>query len=259
MDLGLKNKWAIICGASSGLGFACAEALAAEGMNMVIAARSEERLQASANYLKQKYGTQIITVVADVSKDQGRELILSAVTSPDVLVTNAGGPPMGDFMDVTKEQWQQALNTNMLAPIEMIRSVVTGMVSRGFGRIVNITSMSVKEPVNTICLSNGARAGLTGAVATLARQVAKHNVTVNNLLPGRFATERLKSNNKYRASQDNLDLQDIESQLISGIPAGRFGEPSEFGHACAFLCSAHAGYITGQNWLIDGGSHKGLL
>lgn len=259
MDIGIQGKWALVCGASTGLGYACADALAGEGVNVVIASRTEDAIQASAERLRQRHAVTVIPVAADVATEQGRDRLLQAAPQVDILVNNAGGPPQGGFQDVTHAQWLAALETNMLAPIALIRAVVDDMVARRFGRIVNITSISVKAPVPSLCLSNGARAGLTGFVGGAARQVAHHNVTINNLLPGRFDTDRLKQNIAYRAAQSGAGTDAVTEQMLAAIPAQRLGVPSEFGHACAFLCSAYAGYITGQNLLIDGGDYHGML
>lgn len=259
MELGLEKKWAIVCGASKGLGYACALQLAREGVNIVLVARTEQALKESAARIQQETGTEVIAVAADIATEAGRNRVLTATPQIDILVNNAGGPPPGDFRDFSRADWLAALDANMLAPIEMIKATLDPMIERGFGRIVNITSMAVKAPVDILCLSNGARAGLTGFVAGLARQVVQHNVTINNLLPGKFDTARLRANNTRRAESAGIALHDETARQKQDIPAGRFGDPSEFGHACAFLCSAHSGYVTGQNLLIDGGVYHGLL
>ncbi|MDS1139122.1 SDR family oxidoreductase [Pusillimonas sp. SM2304] len=259
MELGLKEKWAIVCGASKGLGYACAQQLAQEGVNIVLVARTEQALQDSAEQIRREAGTQVIAVAADIATAAGRERVLAAAPQVDILVNNAGGPPPGDFRGFSREDWLAALDANMLAPIEMIKATLDPMIARRFGRIVNITSMAVKAPVDILCLSNGARAGLTGFTAGLARQVVQHNVTINNLLPGKFDTARLHANNTQRAQATGVPLDEEITRQKAAIPAGRFGDPAEFGHACAFLCSAHASYITGQNLLIDGGVYHGML
>jgi 3-oxoacyl-[acyl-carrier protein] reductase len=259
MQLGLEGKWAIVCGASSGLGYACAQALAHEGVNLVLAARTQATLDTAAHTISQEAGGQVIAVAADIATPHGRASVLKAAPRVDILVNNAGGPPAGDFRNFTRDDWLAALDANMLAPIEMIKATIDPMIQRRFGRIVNITSVAVKAPVDILCLSNGARAGLTGFVAGLARQVAQHNVTINNLLPGKFETPRLKDNNIKRAELSGLPLEEEIKRQKALIPAERFGDPAEFGHACAFLCSAHAGYVTAQNLLIDGGAYHGLI
>ncbi len=259
MDLGLNGKWAIVCGASKGLGHACAQALAREGVNVVMVARSAGALEESAERIRSESGSEITAIAADVATEAGRACILAAAPRVDILVTNAGGPPPGDFRALQKSDWLAALEANMLAPIELIKAVIDPMIARRFGRIVNITSAAVKSPVDMLCLSNGARAGLTGFVAGVSRQVAEHNVTINNLLPGKFNTDRLLSNNQRRAQSASVTLEEEAARQADLIPAKRFGAPPEFGHACAFLCSAYSGYITGQNLLIDGGAYQGLL
>lgn len=259
MELGLEGKWAIVCGASKGLGYACALQLAREGVNIVLVARTEQALKESAARIQQETGIEVIAVAADIATEAGRNQVLAAAPRVDILINNAGGPPPGDFRSFTRADWLAALDANMLAPIEMIKATLDPMIERGFGRIVNITSMAVKAPVDILCLSNGARAGLTGFAGGLARQVVPHNVTVNNLLPGKFDTARLRANNTKRAEAASVTLDDEMARQKKDIPAGRFGDAAEFGHACAFLCSAHSGYITGQNLLIDGGVYNGLL
>ncbi|MBV6304361.1 SDR family oxidoreductase [Candidimonas humi] len=259
MDLGLKGKWALVCGASKGLGYACAASLAQEGVNLVIAARTRQALNESRDRIAAVSGVEVIAVDADVTTDDGRQRVVQAAPRIDILVTNAGGPPVGDFRKFSQDDWMRALASNMLAPIELIRMTVDAMIDRGFGRIVNITSSAVKAPVDVLCLSNGSRSGLTGFAAGLARQVARHNVTLNNLLPGKFDTDRLRSNNAQRAHAAGIAPELEAQRMIQTIPAGRFGMPMEFGQACAFLCSAQAAYITGQNLLIDGGAYPGTF
>jgi 3-oxoacyl-[acyl-carrier protein] reductase len=259
MDLGIKGKSAIVCAASKGLGRACAWSLAREGVNLTICARGEDALGATAAELRSRFGVQVNALALDVTKPEGRAKLLAACPQPDILVNNAGGPPPGDFREWTREDWIKALDANMLTPIELIKATVDQMIARKFGRIVNITSSAVKSPLAPLGLSNGARTGLTGFIAGLARQVARHNVTINNLLPGAFDTDRLRSTMAAFAKDKNLTLEEARAERARTVPAGRFGDPAEFGEACAFLCSAQAGYVTGQNFLIDGGAYPGTF
>jgi 3-oxoacyl-[acyl-carrier protein] reductase len=259
MDLGIAGRRAIVCGGSKGLGRGCAAALAREGVHVWIAARSAEALGQTARELTRATGAAVDTVCADVATTEGRAAILDACPTPDILINNAGGPPPGDFRSWSREDWIRALDTNMLSAIELIRSTIDGMIDRHFGRVVNITSHMVKSPVAFLGLSNGARAGLTGFIGGLARDVAAHNVTLNNLLPGAFDTDRLRSNQEKLAAGRKQDVEQVRERMREQIPARRFGTPDEFGAACAFLCSAQAGYITGQNLLLDGGQFPGLL
>jgi 3-oxoacyl-[acyl-carrier protein] reductase len=259
MDLGIAGRRAIVCGASKGLGRGCAEALAREGVSMWLVARSPEVLAQTAREVGAQASAPVATVCADVASEDGRRAILAACPDPDILVNNAGGPPIGDFRSWTREDWIRALDANMLSAIDLIRATIDGMIARRFGRVVNITSHMVKSPVGFLALSNGARAGLTGFVGGLARDVAAHNVTLNNLLPGQFDTDRLRSNQEKLAAGRKLPLDAVREQMSGQIPARRFGTPDEFGAACAFLCSAQAGFITGQNLLLDGGQYPGLL
>ncbi|OZI33886.1 3-oxoacyl-ACP reductase [Bordetella genomosp. 10] len=256
MDLGLQGKTALVCASSKGLGRACALSLAREGVHVVMSARGAEALEQAAAAIRAETGAQVTTVTADVATAEGRARLLAACPRPDILVNNAGGPKPGDFRDWSRDDWIAALDANMLAPIELIRATVDGMIERRFGRIVNITSAAVKMPIETLGLSNGARSGLTGFVAGLARQVVAHNVTINNLLPGPFATDRLLSTAKATAGQSAEQALEARRQRN---PAKRFGDPAEFGDACAFLCGARAGYITGQNLVMDGGAYPGTL
>jgi 3-oxoacyl-[acyl-carrier protein] reductase len=264
MDLGLNGKWALVGGASKGLGLGCAQALAREGVHVVMVARGAEALDVAATELRQ-LGTTILTVAADITTEQGREAIWRVAGGPgqnfDIVVTNAGGPPPGDFRNWVRDDWIKAVDANMLTPIELIKATVDGMAARGFGRIVNITSSAVKAPIDVLGLSNGARSGLTGFVAGVARthQLAGHNVTLNNLLPGKFDTDRLAATHKVAAEKTGQSLAQIRGAQQAQIPAGRFGHPQEFGAICAFLCSAQAGYITGQNILTDGGAYAGTF
>lgn len=267
MKFGIEGKTALVCGASKGLGRACAEALADEGVQLVIVARQADALEQAAHEIAQRSGTLVIPVAADVTTPEGRALALAAATqlahgaaaAYDIVVTNAGGPQTGDYRDLDIEKWQAALNANMLSPIELMRATVDGMIARGWGRIINITSAAVKAPSPYLSLSNGSRTGLTGFVAGFARQVAPMGVTVNNLLPGTFATDRLKGNLVAGARQADMALDAYTDMRIKGVPARRFGDPAEFGAACAFLCSQQAAYITAQNMLIDGGAYPGTF
>ena len=257
MDLGISGRKALVCGASAGLGLACAQALARDGVELVIAARTEAPLRAAAQALQKSGAATVHWVAADVTTAEGRARIFAAHAEFDILVTNAGGPPPGDFRHWERDTWIAALDANMLAPIALIRQFVDGMMARGFGRIVNITSSAVKSPVDGLGLSTGARSGLTGFVAGLARTTVAKGVTINNILPGTFDTQRLASNMANQAKRDGVDAQTVRAQRIAKHPARRLGQPEEFGAACAFLCSAHAGYINGQNLLLDGGSFPG--
>ena len=254
MDYGIKGRKAIVCAASQGLGKGCAIALAREGVDLVINARTAATLEATADAIRREAGVPVVTVAADITTVEGRAAVLAACPAPDILINNAGGPPIGDFRDWDEATWMKAVNDNMITPIMLIRAVVDGMIARGFGRIVNITSRSVKAPLADLGLSNGARTGLTGFVAGLARQVAKHNVVINNLLPGPFATARQIDGLRKRSAKAGQDYDSFAKARMAEVPAGRFGTPDEFGRACAFLCSADAGFIIGQNLLIDGGA-----
>lgn len=259
MDLGLKGKTAIVCASSKGLGKGCAMALAREGVDVVINSRSADALEATAAEIRKATGATVTPVACDVTTEAGRAKLLAACPNPDILVNNAGGPPPGDFRDWDRDDWIKALDANMLTPIFLIKAVVDGMIGRKFGRIVNITSGAVKAPIDILGLSNGARAGLTGFIAGLSRKTVRHNVTINNLLPGPFDTERLHANMKVSAEKAGVSVEEFSRKRAEGNPAGRFGTPEEFGHACAFLCSARSGYITGQNLLLDGGAFPGTL
>jgi 3-oxoacyl-[acyl-carrier protein] reductase len=259
VDLGIRGKTALVCGASKGLGRGCAAALAREGCRVTLIARQREALEKTAGEIRAATGATVAIVAADITSEEGRAAALAACPNPDILVTNAGGPPPGDFRKFSREDWLRAVSANMLTPIELIRATVDGMVSRRFGRIVNITSSAVKAPIAELALSNGARSGLTGFVAGLARETVAHNVTINNLLPGRFWTDRLISNTEFAAKEQGKTPEQIKREREKAIPAGRFGTPEEFGELCAYLCSAQAGYITGQNFLIDGGIYPGTF
>jgi 3-oxoacyl-[acyl-carrier protein] reductase len=259
MDLGIKGKSALVCAASKGLGKGCAMALAREGVSVVITARGREALEAAAEEIRKATGAKVTAVPGDITTAEGRAAALAACPSPDILVNNAGGPPPGDFRSWSREDWVKALDANMLTPIELIKATVDGMIARRFGRIVNITSGAVKMPIVELGLSNGARTGLTGFVAGLARQTVAHNVTINGLLPGPFDTDRLRGNLKFNAQKLGTTEAELEKTRMQANPAKRFGTIEEFGAACAFLCSVHAGYITGQNLLMDGGAFPGTL
>ena len=277
MDLGIAGKWALVCGASKGLGLGCAQALHAEGVNVVLVARGLEVLQQSASYLIATQSTsttdggqfegknkpKVLFVAADITTDAGRAAAFSVAGGPgkdfDIVVTNAGGPPPGDFRNWEREDWLKAVDANMLTPIELIKATVDGMAARGFGRIINITSAAVKAPIDILGLSNGARSGLTGFVAGVARtsKLVSNNVTINNLLPGAYDTDRLKTTMQGAAQKSGKSMDDVMDARRKTIPAQRFGNPAEFGATCAFLCSQQAGYITGQNVLTDGGAYPG--
>jgi len=259
MDFGITGRKALVCGGSAGLGFACAEALAREGVEVVIAARTEATLKEAAFKLAAITTAAVTWVAADVTSNTGRDSIFKNHPDFDIVVTNAGGPPPGDFRDWDRDAWLRALDANMLSPIDIIRRMVDGMMQRGFGRIINITSSAVKSPVDGLGLSTGARSGLTGFVAGLARTTVSHGVTINNLLPGTFDTARLAGNFAAQARREGESAEQIREKRIAKHPAKRLGRPEEFGAACAFLCSTHAGYINGQNLLMDGGSFPGVF
>ncbi len=253
MDLGLSGKAAIVCAASKGLGKACATSLAREGVDVTICARTAETLEETATEIRALGGGAVTTVACDITTDDGRAAVLAACPAPDILVNNAGGPPPGDFRDWDRDAWIAAVDANMLTPIFLIKATVDGMIDRKFGRVVNITSAAVKSPIEILGLSNGARAGLTGFVAGLSRKTVRHNVTINNLLPGPFETDRFFSNIRTQANNAGVTEEEMLKTRAAGNPAGRFGDPFEFGEACAYLCSAQAGFMTGQNILLDGG------
>jgi len=259
MDLGISGKKAIVCASSKGLGKASALALAKEGVNVWICGRHQEALDAATDEIGAAASSEVHAVVADVTTDEGREALLAACPAPDILVNNAGGPPPGDFRDWRQEDWFNAVNANMYSAIDMIRRCLDGMMERRFGRIINITSVAVKIPVPTLGLSNGARAGLTGFVSTIARDPAQHNVTINNLLPGYIATDRMWSVLEAGARATGQDPETFRRAHFSKVGARRPGEPDEFGAVCAFLCSQHAAYITAQNILVDGGLYPGTF
>ncbi|HET6599197.1 MAG TPA: SDR family oxidoreductase [Burkholderiaceae bacterium] len=260
MDFGIAEKWALVCAASKGLGKGCAKALVQEGVNVVITARGAESLQATAAELRALGRGEVRSVAGDITTPEGRSAALAACPQIDILVNNAGGPPPGDFRDWGRDEWLRALDANMLAPIELMKASIDAMAARGFGRIVNITSGAVKAPIDILGLSNGARSGLTGFVAGLARShIAARGVTINGLLPGAFDTERLRNTLHAGALKAGTEPEAVINARRAAIPARRFGSADEFGAVCAFLCSVHAGYLTGQNILLDGGAYPGTF
>jgi 3-oxoacyl-[acyl-carrier protein] reductase len=259
MDLGIRGRTALVCAASKGLGKGCAMSLAREGVELVITARGREALEATAQEIRSRHGVRVTAVAGDITTEEGRRAALEACGSPDILVNNAGGPPPGDFREWGREAWIKALDANMITPILLIRAVLDAMIGRKFGRIVNITSGAVKNPIAELGLSNGARTGLTGFVAGLSRKTVRSNVTINGLLPGSFDTDRLRSNIEFNARSSGKSIDEVRTARAGSTPAGRFGSIEEFGDACAYLCSAQAGYITGQNLLLDGGAYPGTL
>ena len=263
MDLGISGKWALVCGASKGLGFGCAQALVREGVNVVINARGKDALDAAAQLLadpKRPQGTQVLAVAADITLPEGRAAVFAQQADYDIVITNAGGPPPGDFRSWNRDVWIKAVDANMLTPIELIQATVDRMAERGFGRVINITSGAVKAPIDNLGLSNGARSGLTGFIAGVSRsKLASQGVTINNLLPGAFDTDRLNTTMAGAAQKTGKSIDEIKDMRKKTIPAQRFGTSEEFGAICAFLCSQHAGYITGQNILADGGFYPGTF
>jgi 3-oxoacyl-[acyl-carrier protein] reductase len=261
MDLGIAGKWALVCAASKGLGKGCAQALVREGVNVVVTARGDDALQATARELRSVNGAvEVRAVVGDITTAAGREAALAACPQVDILINNAGGPPPGDFRDWDRDAWLRAIDANMLTPIELIKATVDAMAARGFGRIVNITSGAVKAPIGNLGLSNGARSGLTGFIAGLARSdLAARGVTINGLLPGAFDTDRLRTTMQKAAQQSGQSIDAVVARRAQTIPAQRLGNADEFGAVCAFLCSVQAGYLTGQNILLDGGAYPGTF
>lgn len=261
MDLGIAGRTAVVCASSRGLGKACAEALADAGVNLVVNGRSEGPLAETAAALRERYGVTVTAVAADATTDEGLAELVAACPAPDILVNNAGGPPPGDWRQFSREDWHKAIDSNLLSATFLIRAYADGMAERGFGRIVNITSGAVKAPIDVLGLSNGARSGLTGFVAGIARQsaIAGRNVTINNLLPGAFDTERLQKTMAAGAAKTGASADEMAAKRRAGIPAQRFGTAAEFGAICAMLCSAQAGYLTGQNILLDGGAYPGTF
>lgn len=259
MDLGIKGKRALVCASSKGLGRGCAEALAAAGVNLVLNARGSEALEAAANALRAEYGVEITAIAADITTEDGRTRVLQAAGPIDILVTNAGGPPPGLWSDWSREDFIRALDANMLTPIALMQATLPGMMERGWGRVVNITSQSVKSPIASLGLSNAARTGLTGFVAGTARQVAPQGVVINNLLPGIHATDRAISLDGGVARAEGISVDEAQSRRAAGIPARRYGTAAEFGATCAFLCSQHVGFMIGQNILLDGGAFSSTM
>jgi len=259
MDLGIAGRKGIVGGASSGLGRACALSLAREGVELTIVARTAADIEKAADEISSETGVRVIPVAADINSDEGRAAVLSTCPEPDIIVNNSGGPPTGNFRDWDRAAWMDALNNNMLGAVFMIKDTVDGMIARKFGRVVNITSSAVKAPISILGLSNSARAGLTGFVAGTSREVAKNNVTINNLLPGDFDTGRHQANTRALAKIQNRSYEEMKAIRTAAVAAGRFGDPAELGDFCAYLCSAQAGFITGQNLLIDGGKYPGTF
>ncbi len=259
MDLGLSGRKAIVCASSKGLGRACAVSLAREGVDLVVNARTADVLEATAAEIRAETGVSVTAVACDVTTPEGQQQLLAACPDPDILVNNAGGPPPGDFREWSREDWIKGVTANMLTPIELIKATVDEMIRRKFGRIVNITSAATRSPIPELGMSNGARTGLAGFVAGLSRQVVAHNVTINCLLPGPFDTDRLRGNIRFRAQAAGEDEAVLAANAAAANPAGRFGLPAEFGDACAFLCSAQMGFVTGQHFLMDGGAYRGTF
>jgi len=259
MDLGLKGKKALVCASSKGLGLGCARALAEAGVDLVMNARGAEALEASAAAIRAEFGVEVVAVAADITTDAGRAQVLEAAGQVDILVNNAGGPPPGLWTDWEREDFIAALDANMLSPIMLIKALVPGMMDRGWGRVVNITSQAVKAPIPVLGLSNSARAGLTGFVAGTSRQIAGSGVTINNMLPGLHDTDRAASLDKGASSQQGITVDAARTAREATIPVGRYGTIEEFGATCAFLCSQYAGFIVGQNILLDGGAVNATL
>nr|WP_321510484.1 SDR family oxidoreductase [uncultured Celeribacter sp.] len=259
MDLGIKGKRALVCASSKGLGLGCARALAEAGVNLVMNARGTEALEAAAADIRTEFGVTVQTVAADVTTEAGREQLLKVAGEVDILVNNAGGPPPGMWTDWERDDFIKALDANMLAPIALIKALVPGMMARGWGRVVNITSVSVKAPIGVLGLSNSARAGLTGYVAGTSRQIAPKGVIMNNLLPGLHATDRTVNLDAVAAKASGTSADAVRAEKLMTIPAGRYGTPEEFGATCAFMCSQFAGFMVGQNILLDGGATNATM
>ena len=259
MDMGIVGKRALVCASSKGLGRGCAEALAAEGVHLVMNARGSEALEETAAAIRAAHGVEVVTVVADITTEEGRAKVLQAAGEVDILVNNAGGPPPGMWTDWEREDFIKALDANMLTPIALMKALMPGMMARGWGRVVNITSQSVKAPLAVLGLSNSARAGLTGYVAGTSRQVAGKGVIINNLLPGIHDTDRATALDGGVSKAEGITMEEARTKRQATIPAGRYGTAAEFGAACAFLCSQHAGFIVGQNLLLDGGAVNATL
>jgi 3-oxoacyl-[acyl-carrier protein] reductase len=259
MDLGIAGRKAIVCASSRGLGKACARRLAEAGCEVIMNGRNAGTLEAAATEIAKATGAKVTPVAADVANPDGQKALLAACPAPDILVNNNAGPPFRDFRELTRQQMIDGVIANMIVAVELVQKVIDPMCERKFGRIVNITSGSVKMPLAGLDLSSGARAGLTAFLAGIARSVAGNNVTINNILPGPFDTDRLRGMMMKTAERNNTTVEQAAATRAATIPAKRFGQPDEFGAACAFLCSAHAGYITGQNLLIDGGTFNGAF
>jgi 3-oxoacyl-[acyl-carrier protein] reductase len=259
MDLGIAGKKAIVGGASAGLGRACAMSLAREGVELTIVSRTRDNIEAAAEEIRKETGSAVTAIAVDITSDEGRAAVLAACPEPDILVNNSGGPPTGNYKDWDREAWFSAINGNMLYPIFMIKDTIDGMKARKWGRIVNVTSSAVKAPINVLGLSNGARAGLTGFIAGLARDVAAHGITVNNVMPGDFETDRHTSNTEAMAKREGKSFDEMKAIRVGRIPAGRYGDPSEFGDFVAFVCSEKAAFVTAQNLLLDGGKYPGTF
>ena len=259
MDLGIKGRKAIVCASSKGLGRGSAEALAEAGCDLVLNGRTAEVLEKTADAIRNKFGVNVTAVAADVTTDEGRAALLEAEPAPDILVNNAGGPPPGVWSDWGASEWEKAFRGNMLTPILLSTAVLPGMIERGWGRIVCITSGSVKAPIPQLGLSNGARAGLTGFIAGTARQVAKHGVIMNNILPGQHDTDRVVGLMNAISQREGITVEEARERAQAANPRGRFGTPEEFGQVCAFLCSEHVGFMVGQNVLLDGGAFNSTM
>jgi 3-oxoacyl-[acyl-carrier protein] reductase len=259
MDLGIRGRKAIVCAASKGLGKGCAMSLAREGVELVINARGKEALEKTADEIRKATGAKVTAIAADITTPEGRAAVLAAMPKPDILINNAGGPPPGDFRNWTRDDWIKALDANMLAPIELIKATIDHMIAQKFGRIVNITSGAVKHPIDVLGLSNGARTGLTGFVAGLARKVAGSNVVINNILPGFHDTDRMQTTMTAMAQKEGVTYEEMIKKRIAQIPAGIQGSAADFGDAAAFLCSAQVRFIVGNNLLVDGGAYPGTL
>ena len=259
MDLGIANKTAVVCASSKGLGRGCAEALAEAGVHLIMNARGEETLNKTADAIRDRHNVRIETVVADITTKEGQDKVLSVAGEPDILVNNAGGPPPGLWSDWDRDDFLTALNSNMLTPIALMSHILPSMIKKGWGRIVNITSQSVKAPIAVLGLSNSARSGLTGYVAGTARQVAQHGVTINNLLPGIHATDRVVFLDGQLAESKGISIEEASAERAATIPLGRYGTAHEFGATCAFVCSQHASFMVGQNILLDGGAVNATL
>ncbi|WP_333822174.1 SDR family oxidoreductase [Pinisolibacter sp.] len=259
MDLGIAGRKAVVCAASKGLGKACAMSLARAGVDVLITARGAETLEKTAEEIRAATGATVSTLACDVTSKEGRAAILAARPETDILVNNAGGPPAGDFHDWDEDTWHKAVEANMVTPIMLMRAYVDAMAAKGWGRVVNITSGAVKAPIPVLGLSNGARSGLTGFVAGLARDLAGKGVVINNLLPGQFATDRIATQIDANSKRQGVSREQAAADLVKAIPVGRFGDPAEFGEVCAFLCSDQAAFLVGQNILLDGGRYPGTF